>query len=284
MNPNDLSPPTEASLARSLSRHLNGYAVGLDVTTDPEAVLVGMRRVDRNRRIRAIGAGGCLFAILAFGFLALGGGEDRAADLDVRGDAPSPLPDDPSLVPGTVEQTGSGDRSTDDSSDPSGPIPDSDAREDRVAGSDDDGINRLIDGDDSGVPDHLQVDPITTTTSVAVETTTTTVAVESAPQPPTTTAAPATTTTVAAVSFSAVSRYGSCEEDPPYDEYSGTATPGTVVTITSPWSATAQTTADGSGNWYLRVEFPSAPVGEVFTVTASDGSGASVGMSFVRTA
>ena len=35
------------------------------------------------------------------------------------------------------------------------------------------------------------------------------------------------------VGFSAGAAYGSCSEDPPYDVYSGTASPGTTVTISS---------------------------------------------------
>ena len=98
---------------------------------------------------------------------------------------------------------------------------------------------------------------------------------------PPTTVPPATTT--AAATFSASPRYGSCEEDPPYDEYSGLAAPGVTITITSPYSSPAQTVADDSGHWFLRVEFPTAPVSTPFTVTAGDGS-TSLSMSFERLA
>lgn len=290
MNPNDLPHPAELphpgqdALTRTLSRHLDDYAVGVEATPDPEAVRRGMQKVDRNRRIRTVGAGGCMVAVLAIGLVALDGGDDRAgSDLDVRGEAPSPPPDDPSLGPGAVEQTGAGEPSRSGSDDPAGLAVDSGRGDGTGGDGSSEGINRLADEADPGVPDHLQLEPITTT--LPVETTTTTpTTTTTAPPPPTTTAPTPPTTTVVAVPFAAFSQYGSCEEDPPYDEYSGTATPGTVVTITSPWSAAAQTTADGAGNWYIRVEFPTAPVGELFTVTASDDAGASVGMSFVRTA
>jgi hypothetical protein len=296
MNRNDLPHPADKGLARTLSRHLNDYAVGVDSMPDPDAIRRGMQKVDRNRRIRTIGAGGCMVAVLAIGFLTLGGGDHRAgSDLDVRGEAPAPPPEDPSLGPGAVEQTDAGERTTEGPDDPAGPAVasgnDSNEDNDSSSNSNDigdggygssEGIDRVVDGDGSGVPDHLQVAPIATT-APAETTATTRTTTTAPPPPPTTTTPPPPTTTTGAVSFAAYSQYGSCEEDPPYDEYSGTATPGTNVTITSRWSAPAQTTADGTGHWYIRVEFPDAPVGDVFTVVASDGT-ADVGMSFVRTA
>jgi hypothetical protein len=79
MSPKDLSHPAATDLTRTLSRHLNDYAAGVDAAPDHEALRRGMRRVDRNRRIRNIGAGGCMVAVLAFGFLALGGGTIKPA-------------------------------------------------------------------------------------------------------------------------------------------------------------------------------------------------------------
>lgn len=107
------------------------------------------------------------------------------------------------------------------------------------------------------------------------ETTTTTI--------PTTSTTPTTTTTAPAVSFFASALYGRCAEDPPFNEYSGTAAPGATITITSPWSATATTTADGAGNWYRRVEFPTSPVGVTFQMTVTDGTDTAM-LNFVRTA
>jgi hypothetical protein len=85
-------------------------------------------------------------------------------------------------------------------------------------------------------------------------------------------------------SLTASAAYGSCAEDPPYDDYSGTAKPGATVTLTSPHSSPVSVTADESGHWSTRVYFPAAPVGTGFTVTASTPGAASVGMGFVRTA
>lgn len=83
--------------------------------------------------------------------------------------------------------------------------------------------------------------------------------------------------------FTAASAYGSCEEEIPYDIYSGHAAPGATVTLTSPWSATTTAVADEDGYWAVQVTFETAPVGDPFTVTAASG-GSQVGLSFVRTA
>ena len=93
--------------------------------------------------------------------------------------------------------------------------------------------------------------------------------------PPETTAAPPHT-------FSAQARYGSCEEDPPYDEYSGTAAAGATITVSSAHNTAVQTIADGNGAWFIRVEFPTAPVDEHFDVTVSDGVDTAV-FDFVHT-
>ncbi len=112
-------------------------------------------------------------------------------------------------------------------------------------------------------PDHLVVaeaapDPepeaVVTTTSASPTTTV---------PPTTTTAAPAVT-----VAFSATQAYGSCDEPIPYDIFSGTATPGTSVAISSPYGS-GSATADGNGHWEKKVEFAGAPKGETFAVTAS---------------
>ena len=87
-----------------------------------------------------------------------------------------------------------------------------------------------------------------------------------------------TTVPVVTVAFSATQAYGSCDEPIPYDIFSGNATPGTTVTISSAYGS-GSTTADGNGHWERKVEFPSAPRGETFSVTAS-GLGGSKTMSF----
>ena len=66
----------------------------------------------------------------------------------------------------------------------------------------------------------------------------------------------------------------------PYDEFSGTAKPGSKVTISSEYGG-GTTTADGEGNWWIRVEFPSAPYNKVFSVKAKDEFGTFTYFDFV---
>lgn len=104
--------------------------------------------------------------------------------------------------------------------------------------------------------------PPTTTTTRPVDTTTTT--------KPTDT----TTTTKAPIewNFTAHNTYGSCTEDPPYDIYYGTGKPGTLITIVSEFGG-GTTEVHESGEWSLKVFFPEAPSGLVFTVKVKDFSG-----------
>jgi hypothetical protein len=74
------------------------------------------------------------------------------------------------------------------------------------------------------------------------------------------------------VKFTASATYGSCSFTPPYDVYFGTAQPGTVVTITSPYGG-GTTEADAEGRWEKKVFFAEAPIGETFLVTVKDRSG-----------
>ncbi len=101
----------------------------------------------------------------------------------------------------------------------------------------------------------------------------------------TTTTAPPTTTTVApvvTVAFTATQAYKSCDADVPYDLFSGNGTPGSSVTISSPYGS-GSTTVNSGGHWEKKVEFPSAPAGETFSVTAS-GLGGSVTLHFTARA
>ena len=122
-------------------------------------------------------------------------------------------------------------------------------------------------------PDHLAPVADDTPAPAAVVTTTTTVA------PPTTTKAPSAP--AATVAFTASQKYGSCGEAVPYDVFSGTANPGSTITISSSYGS-GSTVADGNGHWSTTVEFPAAPRGETFTVTAS-GAGGSKTFSFTAT-
>lgn len=81
--------------------------------------------------------------------------------------------------------------------------------------------------------------------------------------------------------FSASQRWGSCDEDPPYEEFKGTAAPGATVTATSPFGG-GSTTAGTDARWYLRVEFPEAPVNVPFLVTVTSGANAAT-FTFTRT-
>ena len=79
---------------------------------------------------------------------------------------------------------------------------------------------------------------------------------------------PATTTTTKPPSewaFTAHATYGECALDPPYDEYYGTAAPGTKILITSEFGS-GSTVANASGEWWVKVEFKTAPYGKVFSV------------------
>ncbi len=89
-----------------------------------------------------------------------------------------------------------------------------------------------------------------------------------------------TTTTIAEWLFTAIQQYGSCSEPIPYDVFSGKAQPGTIVKISSPHgSGIAEVNEDGA--WSARVEFPTAPYNEQFTVTAMDHTGSKKTFQFV---
>jgi hypothetical protein len=79
--------------------------------------------------------------------------------------------------------------------------------------------------------------------------------------PPTTT----TTKPVAEWEYTAYATYGSCELNPPYDEYYGTAAPGTKILVTSEYGS-GSTVTNAEGEWWVKVEFPTAPYGVGFLV------------------
>jgi hypothetical protein len=82
------------------------------------------------------------------------------------------------------------------------------------------------------------------------------------------------------VEFTALQTYGSCEEDPPYDVFHGTADPGTTVTVTSEYGSGSALAGD-EGEWVVTVFFPEAPHGEPFVVKATDHTGAKRTFEFV---
>ncbi len=67
------------------------------------------------------------------------------------------------------------------------------------------------------------------------------------------------------VEWSANQKYGSCDEDLPYDKFYGTAPAGTKIIVESPYGS-GFTYADDHGEWFVRVEFPEAPPNEPFEV------------------
>lgn len=98
------------------------------------------------------------------------------------------------------------------------------------------------------------------------------------PPPPPTTAKPAPSTTAKpapppAVAFTMSQKWFECDSFPPFEEFSGTAAPGAVISVSSPYGG-GSTTADAKGKWYLKVEFPTAPKHQPFTgkVTTAQGS------------
>lgn len=83
--------------------------------------------------------------------------------------------------------------------------------------------------------------------------------------------------------FTANQQFGSCDEDPPFDIFYGTGTPGTWVEVWSPYGS-GGTEVGSDGHWEARVEFPDAPYGEAFTVKVKAPSGEKFYFEFLRTA
>lgn len=74
--------------------------------------------------------------------------------------------------------------------------------------------------------------------------------------------------------FTAKAAYTDCSDPIPYNEYSGMAAPGALITIESPYGG-GQVTAGPDGTWWARVEFPSAPLDQPFTVKVRSSQGGS---------
>jgi len=229
-----------------LRQALAGHAASVSTAIDTDRLAAGMVRLDRVRSMKVTGLACIATAIVTFGAVSMTQGED-AAPLDVV-DQPNPtVPDTPEVALPVIDDSNSETTTTDP-------------------------VTTTIAPTTAGTPDHLaEAEAETVTTTVAVVTTT---------LPPTTTAAPTatsapTTTTAPSAEFTASARYESCAEDPSYDEYSGTAAPGATITVTSPYNSPAQVVVGGSGDWFLRVEFPTAPLNVPFSVNVSDGASSS---------
>ncbi len=107
---------------------------------------------------------------------------------------------------------------------------------------------------------------------------------EPAPEPkPEPKPEPAPKAEPATVAFTSNQVYGSCSEPVPYDEFWGTAHPGTDVWVYSEYGERT-VTANGEGEWFARVEFPTAPQGKAFQVkTKSMKTGEKIFWEFVNT-
>ena len=82
--------------------------------------------------------------------------------------------------------------------------------------------------------------------------------------------------------FSANQKYGSCSEDKPYDIFYGTAKPGSVVEVGSPYG-NGRVEVGERGKWEIKVFFEGAPVDEPFKVTVAASTGESKHFTFVNT-
>ncbi len=238
-----------------LRRALAGHAAAIQPTGDVDRLMAGMARTDRVRTVRAMGAGCVAAVVVTFGVINFTGGE-ATAPVDVV-DQPSPTLPTPTDPPPLLEDASI---ETSATSSTTTPVPAT-----------------------AGAPAHLADEaPVTSTTEAVVTTTAppSTTAPTTTNPPATTTSTAPTTTTIPV--FTASARYGTCAEDPPYDEYSGTSAPGATITVSSPHSVFAAVESDLLGNWWIRVEFPTAPLGEHFTVTVSDGT-SSQDFDFVHT-
>jgi hypothetical protein len=84
------------------------------------------------------------------------------------------------------------------------------------------------------------------------------------------------------VEFSAKQKYGSCSENPPYDVFYGTATPGTKIWIESKYGGKS-TTANGDGHWEAKVTFSEAPSMKTFEVVIESSRGDRKVFTFTNT-
>lgn len=77
--------------------------------------------------------------------------------------------------------------------------------------------------------------------------------------------------------FTANAAFTICDTNPPFNEYWGTATPGSTISISSPYGS-KNVTAGELGKWDARIEYPDAPYGVWFdvTITSSKDGGTKV--------
>lgn len=72
------------------------------------------------------------------------------------------------------------------------------------------------------------------------------------------------------VQWSAFQVYGTCDATPAYDVFYGTAEPGSIILISSPYGGRDKLVGE-NGTWEVKVFFPDAPVGEPFQVWVTSG-------------
>ncbi len=76
----------------------------------------------------------------------------------------------------------------------------------------------------------------------------------------------------AVIGFSAGQKYGSCDEETPYDVFFGTGRSGLVVEVGSPYGS-GRVEVGKTGHWDMKVFFEGAPVGQTFDVTIDTSDG-----------
>jgi hypothetical protein len=82
--------------------------------------------------------------------------------------------------------------------------------------------------------------------------------------------------------FSAIQKYGSCEEDAPYDVFYGTGKPGSVIEVGSEYGG-GRVEVGESGEWKIKVYFEGSPFGEPFRVTVHASTGEEAHFTFTNT-
>lgn len=81
---------------------------------------------------------------------------------------------------------------------------------------------------------------------------------------------PPATDPPAPVEWSAYQVYGTCDATPPFEVFYGTAQPGSVILITSPYGSRDKVVGE-TGHWEVKVFFPDAPLNEPFQVFVTSG-------------
>ena len=123
---------------------------------------------------------------------------------------------------------------------------------------------------DKTIPDYDLIDKLPKTIGPKVETETTEKQKETptepkSTQPKTTEPKAETTTTDGAGTWSVNQMYGSCDTEPPFDVFWGTANIGDKIKIESAYG-NVKVFADHNGDWEAHITFVGAPVGVPFQV------------------